>query len=193
MIQNLVIMCLIISLSRTSHPALLSLLALAGPLTLLGLILMPSSPIPLPLLQALLTLTIPLALASKIPQILINYRTSSTGQLSSLLVFSSLLGCLARLFTTLAETGDSTLLLNFGSGSALNGILALQMILYWRRPNAHDPSSSSSSYELSPLASSSALRQSTLSSISTTTTTSSSSPQPRINLNKPKQWTRKAD
>jgi mannose-P-dolichol utilization defect 1 len=88
--------------------------------------------LPLGALRALLTTTIPLSLSSKIPQIIANQRASSTGQLSAFLVFNSLAGCLARLFTTQTETGDRVLWWSFASAAVLNAVLALQMIWFWK-------------------------------------------------------------
>lgn len=193
-IQNLIITSLIISLSPQPQSRFLSILSVILPTTTLTIILLPTSPVPLSVLQALLTLTIPLSLSSKLPQILINHQKKSTGQLSSFLIFSSFLGCLARLFTTFTETGDPTLLFNFGAGTLLNGILSIQMISYWKDPSTSsyrpvDPNDES--FELSHSTSiyssdSPPIRRSNHSN-------PSSSPRPRINLNKPKQWTRKAD
>ena len=53
--------------------------------------------------------TLPLSLFSKIPQIRQNFRSKSTGQLSAFAVISQIAGCLARLFTTATEVGDSLL------------------------------------------------------------------------------------
>ncbi|KAG0148228.1 hypothetical protein CROQUDRAFT_41757 [Cronartium quercuum f. sp. fusiforme G11] len=176
LIQNVIIMFFIVTFSQHPQAILIALLTLIIPILILVLILIPSSPIPLSLLQGMLTLTIPLSISSKIPQIIINHTKKSTGQLSFFLVFSSFLGCLARLFTTITETGDQTLLLNFGSGTILNGVLTLQMLRYWK-----SPSNSNLEHEIE------------LNSTTTAINQSSSSTQPRINLNKPKQWTRKAD
>lgn len=137
LIQNTIIINTIILLSGHPQAKLLSLLAISTPATLLALSLVSNSPVPSSLLQALLTLSIPLSLSSKIPQIMINHEKKSTGQLSSFLIFSSFLGCLARLFTTMTETGDLTLMINFGCGSILNGILSLQLVSYWNEHLNH--------------------------------------------------------
>lgn len=57
----------------------------------------------------------------------------STGQLSAFLVFNSLAGCAARVFTTATETGDRVLWWGFVLATALNGVLAIQMALYWNK------------------------------------------------------------
>lgn len=82
-------------------------------------------------LRTLLAASIPLSLSSKVPQIAKIYSQGSTGQLSAFLVFNSLAGCLARVFTTMTETGDKTLWWSFVSASVLNGVIALQMLYYW--------------------------------------------------------------
>jgi mannose-P-dolichol utilization defect protein 1 len=83
-------------------------------------------------LRSLLALSIPLSLSSKLPQIATIWQTGSTGQLSAFLVFNSLAGTLARVFTTATETGDRTLWWAFVSASALNAVIAGQMLWYWR-------------------------------------------------------------
>lgn len=84
------------------------------------------------MLRNLLALSIPLSLSSKVPQIAKIYQSGTTGQLSAFLVFNSLAGCLARVFTTATETGDRTLWWSFVSASALNAVLAVQMLYYWK-------------------------------------------------------------
>jgi mannose-P-dolichol utilization defect protein 1 len=83
-------------------------------------------------LKYLVASSIPLALSSKLPQILSNFRMGSTGQLSAFLVFNSLAGCAARVFTTATETGDPLLWWGFVLATALNGVLAIQMAAYWK-------------------------------------------------------------
>lgn len=205
LIQNIIIVTLIILSSRHSQAGLISLAAISAPAILLGVTLIPDSPIPSTLLQGLLSLSIPLALGSKIPQIMINYEKKSTGQLSSFLIFSSFLGCLARLFTTLTETGDRTLLINFSSGTILNGILSFQILNYWsdhQKPTLdhsnnlnscfrddQPPERLSDSIELDNLSST---QSNLLNSPHRSTSSSNQSPL-TINLNSPRQWTRKAD
>lgn len=92
--------------------------------------------VPASTLKMLLGASIPLSLSSKVPQILSNFRLGSTGQLSAFLVFNSLLGCLARVYTTATETGDDVLWWGFVGAAALNGVIALQMLASW---NAEDP------------------------------------------------------
>jgi mannose-P-dolichol utilization defect 1 len=81
-------------------------------------------------LAVLQVATIPLSLASKIPQIVSNSRARSTGQLSAFAIFSQLFGSLARLFTTLTEVGDTRMSAAFGLAFLLNAVLAFQVWQY---------------------------------------------------------------
>lgn len=75
--------------------------------------------------------TLPLSLFSKIPQIRQNLRSKSTGQLSAFAVISQIAGCLARLFTTATEVGDSLVLVGFTLALLLNIVLGVQLWVYW--------------------------------------------------------------
>lgn len=75
--------------------------------------------------------TVPLSLASKLPQIIQNSQAKSTGQLSSFAVIAQIVGCLARLFTTATEVGDPILVAGFGMALLLNCVLGAQVWMYW--------------------------------------------------------------
>ncbi|KAG0307625.1 hypothetical protein BGZ98_010222 [Dissophora globulifera] len=75
--------------------------------------------------------TIPINLFSKVPQIIENYKSGSTGQLSAFTVFNYFAGSLARVYTTLTEVDDILILSGFLLSTLLNCVLALQMALYW--------------------------------------------------------------
>ena len=60
-----------------------------------------------------------------------NYRAGSTGQLSAVTVMLLFLGSLARIFTSIQETGDTTLIVTFVATSFANGLLAAQVLYYW--------------------------------------------------------------
>ncbi|KAL0961347.1 hypothetical protein HGRIS_006303 [Hohenbuehelia grisea] len=77
--------------------------------------------------------TVPLSVASKLPQIRQNSRAQSTGQLSAFAVISQIAGCLARLFTTATEVGDSIIAAGFAMALLLNCVLGAQMWMYWGR------------------------------------------------------------
>lgn len=75
--------------------------------------------------------TLPLSLFSKLPQIVQNARSRSTGQLSTFAVVSQIAGCLARLFTTATEVGDIIVTAGFALALVLNIVLGVQMWMYW--------------------------------------------------------------
>ncbi|XP_069033944.1 mannose-P-dolichol utilization defect 1b [Embiotoca jacksoni] len=60
-----------------------------------------------------------------------NFRNGHTGQLSAISVFLLFAGSLARIFTSLQETGDSLMALTYVISSACNGIITLQVLYYW--------------------------------------------------------------
>lgn len=68
-----------------------------------------------------------------------NYNNRSTGNLSAFAVFSALLGCLARMFTTQQEINDPLVFWGFAGATLLNLVLAVQMIVYWKRPADDGP------------------------------------------------------
>jgi len=86
--------------------------------------------IPASVLTLLQTATIPIFTMSKIPQIYINSKNKSVGQLSGITVFLNFAGSLARVFTTLAEVPDNLVLVGYLIGATLNGIMLLQVLIY---------------------------------------------------------------
>ncbi|KDQ20969.1 hypothetical protein BOTBODRAFT_101106 [Botryobasidium botryosum FD-172 SS1] len=86
--------------------------------------------VPARILSILQLLTLPLGLISKFPQITQNARAQSTGQLSGIAVSAQILGCLARLFTTATEVGDSLLTASFALALLLNIVIGGQMLAY---------------------------------------------------------------
>ncbi|KAL8767295.1 MAG: hypothetical protein Q9209_006133 [Squamulea sp. 1 TL-2023] len=75
-----------------------------------------------------------MGVASKVPQIWVNWREGGTGVLSAFTVFTYLAGSLSRIFTTLQEVDDKMILYGFVAGFALNAVLAAQVVYYWRSP-----------------------------------------------------------
>ncbi|OMH80246.1 Mannose-P-dolichol utilization defect 1 protein [Zancudomyces culisetae] len=77
------------------------------------------------------TLTIPVLISSRIPQILKIHTEKSTGQLAAFTVFNYFLGSLARVYTTAVEIQNRVVLMGFVLSFAANAILAFQMLYYW--------------------------------------------------------------
>ncbi|RPA71702.1 polyketide synthase [Ascobolus immersus RN42] len=99
------------------------------------------------ILGYLMSATIPLGTLSKLPAIYTVYKNGGTGQLSRFSVLNYLLGSIARVFTTLAETNDTLILTGFVLGAALNSVLAAQTVYYWNAP-ASKGKKPEKSYEL---------------------------------------------
>ncbi|KAK6347355.1 hypothetical protein TWF696_007423 [Orbilia brochopaga] len=94
--------------------------------------------------------TIPISLASKIPQIYAVWQEGGTGQLSAFAVFNFLAGSLARVFTTLQEVDDPLILYGYLGGAILNAVLAVQMIYYWDSSSAKGKKRSKKSLKAIP-------------------------------------------
>ncbi len=67
-------------------------------------------------------------------QIYENWRNGSTGQLSAISTWLMTAGSLARIFTSIQETGDNLVILNFVASSFVNLILTAQILYYWNAP-----------------------------------------------------------
>ncbi|KAG8342377.1 putative PQ loop repeat [Trypanosoma vivax] len=84
--------------------------------------------------RELLRIQIFFALSSRVPQIIMNYRNRSTGQLSGLTFFLAMAGGISRLLTTFhnvpVEKGRDIILSQFGLVVVLNYILVMQCIVY---------------------------------------------------------------
>merc|ERR1712088_715025 len=74
---------------------------------------------------------IPMIVIGKLIQAATNYKNGHTGQLSAITVFLLTAGSLARIFTSIQDTGDKVMVLTFIVSSAVNVIIALQVIYYW--------------------------------------------------------------
>ena len=64
-------------------------------------------------------------------QIVTNFKNGHTGQLSAITVFLLALGAIARIFTSVQETGDQIVILTYVCSSVVNCIIALQVLVYW--------------------------------------------------------------
>lgn len=152
-IQNIIITLLIIHYKPpsathkyTSNTPQVALASAAILTSSVGLLLLPSHT-----LVNLQTLTIPLSAISKFPQIASNYSARSTGQLSAFAVIANILGCLARVFTTLTEVQDQLVLWGFLIASVLNIVIGVQMWMYWGNDGASvRGNEKSDEYSLSP-------------------------------------------
>lgn len=60
-----------------------------------------------------------------------NYANASTGQLSAVTVIMLFFGSLARIFTSIQETGDTTMVVMYVCSTLANGVIAGQLLYYW--------------------------------------------------------------
>lgn len=63
-------------------------------------------------------------------QIFTNFKAKSTGQLSPISISLAFGGCVARIFTSIQETGDKLVIFSFVTATVLNFILVLQLFIY---------------------------------------------------------------
>ncbi|XP_070710690.1 mannose-P-dolichol utilization defect 1b [Pempheris klunzingeri] len=79
----------------------------------------------------------PAIIIGRLIQAVANFRNGHTGQLSAISVFLLFAGSLARIFTSLQETGDSLMAFTYIISSTCNGIIALQVLYYWNSSPEH--------------------------------------------------------
>ncbi|CAI2353315.1 unnamed protein product [Caenorhabditis sp. 36 PRJEB53466] len=90
-----------------------------------------SKTIPMNALVAVQTAGIPIVVVSKLLQIWQNYQAQSTGQLSLISVFLQFAGTVARVFTSVQDTGDMLLIVSYSTAAVLNGLIFAQFFMYW--------------------------------------------------------------
>ncbi|XP_060635820.2 mannose-P-dolichol utilization defect 1 protein [Anolis sagrei] len=76
----------------------------------------------------------PAVVISRLLQAATNYRNGHTGQLSAITASLLFAGSLARIFTSIQETGDLLMALTFGVSSFCNGVIMGQLLYYWNVP-----------------------------------------------------------
>lgn len=91
--------------------------------------------VPVPVLWSAQLLSLPVIICGKLMQVWSNYRQGHTGQLSVITSALLFLGGLARIFTSLTETGDSLIVLTFSLATAANALIFGQVLYYWEVTN----------------------------------------------------------
>jgi mannose-P-dolichol utilization defect protein 1 len=74
---------------------------------------------------------LPILLIGKLSQAVTNYKNGSTGQLSAATCFMLFFGSIARIFTSVQETGDSMMILTYSVSTFANFVIVLQLLYYW--------------------------------------------------------------
>lgn len=75
----------------------------------------------------------PISYFSRVPQLVMNWRAKSTGELAPVTLALQLLGNIARIFTTIIQVRDPVILISFMSATILNGALFLQWWYYSKK------------------------------------------------------------
>lgn len=83
------------------------------------------------ILWSLQALNIPILLAAKFSQAYTNYTNGNTGQLSAATCFMLFFGSLARIFTSIQETGDQLIIVTYILSTLSNSVIVAQLLYYW--------------------------------------------------------------
>lgn len=86
---------------------------------------------PVSVLWTMQGFNIPVLLAGKLTQAYTNYKNGHTGQLSAITLFMLFFGSLARIFTSIQETGDAMVIITYIASSFANTVLVVQLLYYW--------------------------------------------------------------
>ncbi|CAL8327023.1 unnamed protein product [Lota lota] len=105
------------------------LLFMAVYFSVLAAVLSPATP--MSMVTTMQASNMPAVIIGRLIQAATNFRNGHTGQLSAISVFLLFAGSLARIFTSIQETGDHLMALTYIISSSCNGIIALQVLYYW--------------------------------------------------------------
>lgn len=86
---------------------------------------------PIRILWTCQAFSLPITVSGKLLQALVNYKNGHTGHLSAVSMVLLFLGGLARIFTSIQETGDSLMIVTFCVAASANLLLVLQIFYYW--------------------------------------------------------------
>jgi len=148
-VQDLVIVTLIFLFNKGLSLQFFAIITLYAATTY-AFLFNPMQLVPMEVIVTLQQFTIPILIASRIPQIIGNFSAKSTGQLAFVTCLLNFLGSAARVFTTIQETQDTTLLACFVIAVLLNGIIVTQIIMYGNKEDDTTKSQSNSSGAAAP-------------------------------------------
>lgn len=77
---------------------------------------------------------VPILLTGKLSQAFTNFRNGSTGQLSAATCLMLFFGSLARIFTSVQETGDTMMIITYCVSTFANAVIVAQLLYYWNKP-----------------------------------------------------------
>jgi len=136
LLQNVIIMSGISLYSDQPKPSVLVLSLVAASLAFAYTI---SPAAPMVLVSILQSISIPLLNFSRVPQLLLNHRTKSTGELAPSTLILQAAGNLARIFTTIVQVQNKLFLLSCLVAMVFNGALVAQYFMYRGRAPARPP------------------------------------------------------
>ena len=131
-LQSIIILFLILYYQNRSFNAVASLLIIAVITACLFMNLLEEK-----IIVTLHGMSLFLAVISKLIQAFSNFQNGSTGNLSAITLILQFLGTVARIFTSIQETGDSQMIVTFISVSMANFILVVQLGYYWNASTAN--------------------------------------------------------
>jgi len=126
LVQNIVIVLLVWSYSAKPISVGHKLLVIVG----LGALTAAAFALPEEFLSVLPSITIMFVIASRVPQIVANFRTRDTGVASSITWLLNFVGAFIRVLTTLSETGDLLQASSFGLGATCSATILCQICIY---------------------------------------------------------------
>nr|XP_037285564.1 LOW QUALITY PROTEIN: mannose-P-dolichol utilization defect 1 protein-like [Rhipicephalus microplus] len=91
--------------------------------------------VPVPVLWSAQLVSLPVIICGKLMQVWSNYRQGHTGQLSLITSALLFLGGVARIFTSLTETGDPLIVVTFCLATIANSLIFGQVLYYWDATN----------------------------------------------------------
>ncbi|XP_052217712.1 mannose-P-dolichol utilization defect 1 protein-like [Dreissena polymorpha] len=111
-----------------------SFLFLAVYVAIMAVLLSPATP--KGLIAAMQGVNIIIVMASKLIQAYANFTNGGTGQLSAITVLMLWGGSLARIFTSIQETGDAMTVVTYVAAFICNCVLVAQIVYYYRKAKA---------------------------------------------------------
>jgi mannose-P-dolichol utilization defect protein 1 len=90
--------------------------------------------LPAELVRMLAGLSLVLSLISRLLQSHHIYKAKSTGNLSAITMLMLFFGSIARIFTSIQDTGDPTLIWTYILNTLANSLLIFQLGYYWSAP-----------------------------------------------------------
>ncbi|KAF9811832.1 hypothetical protein SFRURICE_021189 [Spodoptera frugiperda] len=125
-IQTAIIAALVLHYGGSTGTAGLFLATYAGIVSALV-----SGVTPTDVLWTMQAVNVPIIVIAKSIQVITNYKNGSTGQLSAITCLLLFGGSIARIFTSLVETGDFIIIVTYCVSTVANGAIVAQLFWYW--------------------------------------------------------------